>query len=213
MKTTKRFKHEIKVRVRIPTVRAVGSWFLDAVEKSPELVEKIDSETFKFMSSLPKRTGHTLKLERAFAKRFVDNWTRVWLSRGEADLLLSEHGNINAPAVFGKEALAELVGEIALSLRKTEGASTKLDPLKTLDKVNGIRKKRARNDAISAVAHASDELGVSENTVETALKKGKKLHAKINKALGELGPLTDKDQVIVLTDDGSSGAAIIRKVG
>lgn len=117
-------------------------------------------------------------------------------------MLQIAHHEYRAPA-HGVDAIAELVGDIASSLGRWEGRPKKVDPLEVLAAVKVAKQTRTKNQ--STIERVAEDLGVSVKTAKSAHKDGKAIAKKIRDAIG------DSDPIVVLTEDGSCGAAIVKK--
>ncbi len=201
----KRYDHPIRVKIRVEAARVAGKWFEQEIAHRPQLRSRLQPDSTDFLAGLSRRSSPTIKLERAFAQRFVDAWAEVFNRCGRSDLLLQiAHHEDRAP-VQGVEAIAELVGDIASTLRRGGGRPEKVDPLEALDAVKSAKKTRQRKSRDSTIELAAEALGVSVNTAKNARKKGKAIVEKVRAAIGDAEP------IVVLTEDGSCGVAIVKK--
>ena len=197
----------LKVPVRVATIRAVGAWYAQEIAAKPHLATAIRADTHKFLTGLARRSAKLLVMERSFAEGFVLHWRKVFRREWRNDLLLVPPMIERAP-VKGLDALAELVSDIQVALKRPEGRQPEIDPIEALE-VAQEAKKRRRNYPTGATKPytselAADALGVSVNTVEKAITQGKKIVRRVRAAIGEA------ELLAVLTKDGTSGAAIVQ---
>jgi hypothetical protein len=201
--------NRIPVEVRIETVWAVGEWYVDALAQQPTLAATMQPDSHRFMRGLLVRKSSPLKLDRTFAKRFVESWRQVFVGQGRSDLLLSWPDPLDREQVEGADALAELVADIQSAISADAWRPVKLDPVETVELVEAKKVSRRRGQTEQATELAAEKLGVSVNTVEKAAKNGRRVISSVRKAIGNAEPL------VVLTEDGHSGVAIVstKKVG
>lgn len=205
-------KDEIKVSVRIQTVREAGRWFEEAFQARPDLREQRSPEELKFITGLARRSSGRIRIERAFAERFVTAWKHTFVKTGRAELLLSVQPYEARDPATGVYALAELIADISLALRAREGAPPKLDPVEALEAVEEARARARTGERTEAVAVAAQALGVSPNTLEKQRSQGATIRERVRHALAgtpadpKVNPHADH---IILTEDGTSGVAIV----
>ena len=205
---SRKTRHEIKVPVRILTVRAAGRWFEQKLRSNPSVRGTANPEHLRFTETLSRHSGARLRMERAFAVDFVQRWTGFLASQDAHHLLLLAHEQSMRPPAEGIAALAELVCDISAALRRGEGAPPKLDPLQALEAVEQVRTGAPRGQKTDAVGDLAEALGVSRNTLEKAALQGQTVRNLLQVNLSgtpadpALNPDSDR---IILTEDGLSG--------
>lgn len=202
-------KPKIRPALRVVAMRVAGKWVLDSGQKLPK-------EKFDFLVSLSRRSGNFVQMDRAFAERFVSEWTSV-IKQHRPDLLLQVRPCSGTPA-SGEEAIAEIVADIREALGKGKGRPPKIDPLAAYEA--NLKHKRSRTRSSSGVsgdAYSSElvaeSLGVkSKTSIEAAIPKGRETATNISKAKAML---PDGAEVIfVLTDshDGGKSGVLVASV-
>lgn len=191
----------VRVKLRAETMRLAGAWFLATLEEHPHLRQRFRSETLDFMTSLATRSGGEVKIDRAFAERFVCGWTVTFRSTAPHLLLQVRPYLATAPTFY--EAIAEIVADVGAALRRRRGREP-IDPIEAYE-ANERNKRNRRRSASGAggcdYAHelAAAELGFKSKTaICEAITKGKKCVAAINQALGDLPP--GSEHLFTLTD-------------
>lgn len=207
----------MRVKLRIETMRLAGAWFLEQLEAHPHLRQRFRGDTLAFMTSLATRTGEEIKIPRVFAERFVEGWHETF-HRIDPRLSLQIRPYLG-PATTGEEAIAEIVGDIGMALRKPRGRDP-IDPIEAYE-ANDRHKKTRRRSAGGAggcdYAHelAAAELGFKSKTaICEAITKGRvtkdRIHSMFMDASKVL-PEGEKEILFVLTDaheGGKSGVAM-----
>lgn len=202
---TKEFKHPITATVRVEAMRAAGLWYDEELKAAPGVRDQLDDDIADFFAGLLRRSSPKIRLERSFAEDLVERCGEAFISKGQARLLLTTQPLAKRGPVEGLAAVGELVCDIAVVLRRGKGRPPKIYPLEGVSAVIAALTKRKRGDKEQAVEMAAAVLGVSVTALETAYKKGKVVRCRIQSALGNVDPL------LILTNDGSSGVAIVRE--
>lgn len=172
-------------------MRLAGAWFLGHLEAHPRLRQRFRADTLEFMSSMSIRSGGEIKIDRAFAERFVMGWRLLFRSTAP-HLCLQARPHL-APATSGEEAIAEIIADIGAALRRRRGREP-IDPLEAFDINEGHKRTRRRSTAGCVgdeYAHelTARDLGVSsKGAVSEAITKGKRCVAAINQAVSDLPP-------------------------
>lgn len=198
--TSRKPAQNIRVGLRVSAMRVAGKWVLDSGQKLPK-------EKYDFLVSLSRRSGNFVEIDRAFAERFVAEWTSV-IEQCRPDLLFQVRPCSGTPE-SGEEAIAEIVADIREALEKGKGAPAKIDPLEAYEA--NLKHKRSRTRTSSGVAGdpyaielVAESLGVKSKTcIEAAIRKGRETATNISKAKAML---PDGAEVLfVLTDSHDGG--------
>jgi len=215
---SRKTRDQIKVIARNDSVRAAGRWFDRELQIHPALREKVPADNLKFIKRLSCREGACIRMDRTFANEFVSYWAKVFIAMDRTDLLVCVDDWEKRAPVEGIRALAELVADIAVTLRRGRGSPEKLDSWQVLEAVERTRQGAPRGQKTEAVDSLAQALGVSPNTLEKTRRAGKAQIRQVREALA--GTLADpainpNAEKIILTDaSGTSGvvAVILRDV-
>lgn len=198
-------RQEIKVAVRIQTVRAAGRWFESQLETYPFMRDKLDPEMLKFVTRLSRRSGSSLRMDRAFAQSFSQSCINAFAATDHEYLFWGVKEFERRPPVDGVEAVAELVCDITATLFRPEGAPPKLDPVQARDAVQKARHSAAPGQKTQEVQALAASLGVSPNTLEKARRAGEALSQFLRMASAQSPPEPDSQRTSVSEEPRAQG--------
>ncbi len=186
----------VKVTIRVEAMRLAGAWVEEELARIPTLARRFHPDTLKFLRKLSKRSSPRIEVDRGFAERFVAGWRVIFQDVAPVLLLREVDANTrrmpeDAPLpIDGPHAMAEVVLDIQAALTRPRGRQHRVDPVEAFEANESHKRQRQRDlrGAISAHERAAEELGVSKNTLTTAVKPGRETRQEEAQKLAQLPP-------------------------
>ena len=208
---------QIKVHLRSTTLMHVSPWLenefntgFDRNKLQPDMREFFDSLIKK--GAMINATDTCLKkrfdLDRKFAEQFVVR-TLHWLDSNHPRLLLKRTDYV---AGNGLTAIAEIAMDIKVALERKEGRPLAIDPLHAyeLNEREKATHKRACNNSHNInPSHeiVANNLGVTKNTLYSAISKGRDAAKTIAEARSSLP--SDANPLFALVDSEAKTVELI----